>query len=63
MQKLIFSCYVSSFSLGRKLEGLVRKIVSKWSWFMYILIYNTAFFHFVEIGENPWADARALTEP
>ena len=27
MQKLIFSCYISSFSLGRKLEGLVRKIV------------------------------------
>ena len=27
MQKLIFSCYISSFSLGRKLESLVRKIV------------------------------------
>ena len=27
MQKLIFSCYISSFSLGSKLEGLVRKIV------------------------------------
>ena len=27
MQKLIFSCYIKSFSLGRKLEGLVRKIV------------------------------------
>ena len=25
MQKMIFSCYVSSFSLGRKPEGLVRK--------------------------------------
>ena len=27
MQNLIFSCYISSFSLGRKLEGLVGKIV------------------------------------
>ena len=27
MQKLIFSCYINSFSLGKKLEGLVRKIV------------------------------------
>ena len=27
MQKLIFSCYISSFSLGRKLEGLVGKNV------------------------------------
>ena len=27
MQKLIFSCYISYFSLGSKLEGLVRKIV------------------------------------
>ena len=27
MQKLIFSCYISSFSLGSKLEGLVIKIV------------------------------------
>ena len=27
MQKLIFSCYIISFSLGRKLEGLVGKIV------------------------------------
>ena len=27
MQKLIFSCYISFFSLGSKLEGLVRKIV------------------------------------
>ena len=27
MQKLIFSCYISSFSLGCKLDGLVRKIV------------------------------------
>ena len=27
MQKLIFSCYICSFSLGRKLEGLVTKTV------------------------------------
>ena len=27
MPKLIFSCCISSFSLGRKLEGLVRKNV------------------------------------
>ena len=27
MQKLVFRCYISSFSLGRKLEGLVRKNV------------------------------------
>ena len=27
MQKSIFSCYISSFSLDRKLEGLVGKII------------------------------------
>ena len=28
------------------------------------IIYNTAiFFHFDEIGEKPWIEARALTEP
>ena len=27
MQKMILSCYISSFSLGRKQEGSVRKIV------------------------------------
>ena len=26
MQKLIFICYISSFSLGRKQGGLIRKI-------------------------------------
>ena len=51
------------FSLGRKLEGLVRKTVKLMVLVHVCFIYNTAIFvHFDEISEKTWAEPRALTE-